>query len=243
MRICAAQIRPVKGDIAANLDRHKQLIALAAAQQADVVFFPELSLTGYEPELAEGLATDEADTRFHNLQVLSDAHALTIGVGVPLKSDNGTQIGMVIFQPHRPRQTYAKQLLHPDEAPYFVAGTAQAILAVGGQRLAPAICYESLQADHAATAHALGANVYLASVAKSQQGVSKALAHFPGIARTYHMPVLMANCVGYCDNFDSAGHTAIWGKDGALLGHLDSESEGLLLLDTDTAAVSSAQLE
>ena len=47
----------------------------------------------------------------------------------------------------------------------------------GGHNLAPAICFESLQPEHAESAASSGADVYLASVAKSPIGVDKAYCH------------------------------------------------------------------
>ncbi len=61
MKICVAQTRPIIGDIQRNIERHKNFIALAGSYGADTVIFPELSLTGYEPTLAEALATQPAD--------------------------------------------------------------------------------------------------------------------------------------------------------------------------------------
>ena len=58
MRISVAQTRPIKADIPANIEGHLRLLDLAAGIKADTVIFPELSLTGYEPELAQDLATD-----------------------------------------------------------------------------------------------------------------------------------------------------------------------------------------
>lgn len=52
MKICGAQTKPVKGDISANIENHKKLIDRAVANRTDIVISPELSLTGYEPELA-----------------------------------------------------------------------------------------------------------------------------------------------------------------------------------------------
>lgn len=63
MKICAAQTRPFKGDIQKNIDTHKKLINLAVSNGADLIFFPELSLTGYEPKLSKELATIQADSR------------------------------------------------------------------------------------------------------------------------------------------------------------------------------------
>lgn len=46
-RVALAQFAPRLGDLAANLETHLATSADAAAQGADVVVFPELSLTGY----------------------------------------------------------------------------------------------------------------------------------------------------------------------------------------------------
>ena len=71
MKICVAQTRPIKGDIQSNIDNHKKLIDLAVSYGADTVIFPELSLTGYEPELSKKLATNKDDSRFDDFQKLA----------------------------------------------------------------------------------------------------------------------------------------------------------------------------
>src|SRR5438552_1485646 len=122
MKICVAQTKPVKGDVPTNIQHHKRLIQLAVANGADLIIFPELSLTGYEPELAKALATDANDAGFEARQKISDAEDITMGVGMPLKTDSGPMIGMILFQPNMPVQTYYKQFLHADEYPYFICG-------------------------------------------------------------------------------------------------------------------------
>lgn len=232
MKIGAVQLRPVAGDVTENITKHLEFIELAAARGADLVFFPELSLTGYEPQLARSLAMDKADTRLDIFQSCSAAHNLIIGLGMPIAIASQVQIGMVWFTPHKPRRSYAKQQLHADEQQLFVAGDTQLVLEAADHRLAPAICYESLQPDHAESAAKLGANVYLASVAKSAGGIAKAMQHYPAIARKHHLSIIMANAVGPCDNFISAGQSAAWGRHGELLTQMDDESAGLLLVDT-----------
>jgi predicted amidohydrolase len=61
-KICVAQTRPVKGDIQSNINSHKNLINLAVAIVAELIIFPELSLTGYDPTLAKELATSAHDS-------------------------------------------------------------------------------------------------------------------------------------------------------------------------------------
>jgi hypothetical protein len=53
----------------------------------------------------------------------------------------------------------------------------------------------------------------------------------------YAMPVLMANCTGYCDNFEGAGQSAVWTSKGNLAAMLNKEEQGLLIFDTETEEV------
>jgi predicted amidohydrolase len=234
MKISIAQTRPTKGDISANIEAHVRLINLAASLHASSIFFPELSLTGYEPELAQDLATTQDDSRFDALQHLSNHKKITIGAGIPTKSDRGTRISMVIFQPGKPRATYSKQQLHADELPYFLNGDIQVMLNLEDKRVAPAICYESMQPSHVTYANKLGAEIYLASVAKSQNGITKAMTYYPDVAKKYAMPVLLSNCVGYCDNFLSVGNSAVWTSTGHLAAQLGDQNEGIIVFDTET---------
>lgn len=234
MKIGVAQTRPARGDIPANIAHHKKLIGLAILHAADLIIFPELSLTGYEPKLAKELAIDPDDPWLEDFQKISDAKDIMIGVGMPVRSEAGILIGMFLFQPHRSRQLYTKQYLHADEEPYFVNGRQSVFLSGGGNRIAPAICYELSVPEHAENAFRNGANIYMASVAKTAAGVVKAAETLSGIADRYAMTVLMSNCVGPCDDFESGGKTAVWYQGGILAGQLDDTHEGILVMDTDT---------
>jgi predicted amidohydrolase len=237
MKISVAQTKPIKGNIAENIVAHIKLINLAISHNADAIFFPELSLTGYEPELAKELATNQDDVLFNNFQEISNKNNITIGIGMPTKSISGIKISMIILQPNKPIQTYSKQQLHSDEKPYFVNGDEQIIIEIGNIKVAPAICYESLQFDHSESSFKLGADVYIASVAKSQNGIEKAMTHYPAVAKKFSIPVIMSNCVGQCDDFISVGQSAVWTIQGKLAGQLDDKSKGLLIFDTENEKV------
>ena len=238
MNIAIAQIKPVKGDIPANIEKHSKFIELASILNTDFIFFPELSLTGYEPELSEKLAVIKNDERLDVLQQMSDQKMISFGVGVPTITQNGICISMIVFQPKQPRILYSKQQLHEDELPYFKNGNEQILITLKNQKIAPAICYESLQMNHADEAVKLGAQIYAASVAKSQNGINKAYAHYPNIAKKYKIPVLMSNCIGECDNFVSAGLSSVWNKEGELILQFDQQEEGIIIFDTETEKVS-----
>ncbi|MEO7990386.1 MAG: carbon-nitrogen hydrolase family protein [Chryseolinea sp.] len=234
MKICVAQTKPVKGNIPANIQNHIRLIHLAIGNGAGLIIFPELSLTGYEPELAKELTMDKDDTRFDDFQNISDSCHITIGVGAPTKSSKGICITMIIFQPHQTRQTYSKKYLHDDEKPFFVSGESSIGLLGQKAKAALAICYELSVPEHAEHAFKSGAEIYIASVAKTISGVEKASKSLSDIAHKYSMTVLMSNCIGRSDNFESAGKTAIWNSKGILLTQLNDTCEGILIIDTET---------
>lgn len=233
MKIGIAQIKPSKGNIKENIKVHKKWIEASISEKVDFIAFPELSLTGYEPELAQELAIEKSDARLDEFQKLSDQNNIIIGLGIPFKTALGIYIGMVIFQPNQSRIIYSKQRLHPDELPYFIEGKEQIVLNVKNHKIAPAICYESLLEEHAENAKKLGAEIYLASVAKSENGIQKAYEHYSKISKRFSMPVLMVNCIGFCDNYLSAGQSAVWNKEGKILAKLEKDIEGLLVFDTE----------
>ena len=237
MKICVVQTRPVKGDVKSNIADHKRMIALAVADGAEMIIFPELSLTGYEPTLAKELATTLEDGRFDTLQTISNQKEVIIGVGMPTKHGDGLCISMILLQPNQPRRIYSKKYLHMDEEPFFVSGENFPILPVNERQIGLAICYELSVAAHVKTAVAGGADVYLASVAKTEAGMEHASKRLANIAQTYNMPVLISNSVGPSDNFLSVGKTAVWDKTGQLLAQLDDTNEGYIIFNTDSESV------
>jgi predicted amidohydrolase len=232
MKISVAQTHPIKGNIEANILNHRRLIDLAIAEKVDMIIFPELSITGYEPELSKVLATTQDDARFDVFQEISDAENITIGIGVPTRSDLGIRISTVIFQQNQPRQTYSKQFLHSSENPFFVEGREQIFLEEN--KIALAICYELSVPEHSANAFQKGADIYIASTVNSYNGVDKDLAILSNIAKNYSMMVLMANCIGQTGEYNCAGKSSVWDKQGNLLGQMNDVDEGILIFDSET---------
>ena len=241
MKICVAQTRAAAGDVQKNIDNHKKFAKLAASRAADMIIFPELSLTGYEPTLAKELATHMNDGRFEQLQNISDSKRIIIGAGMPITFGRDISIGMILFQPNQLREIYFKQHVHPDEKPYFVSGISRSVLSEN--KIAMAICYEISVPGHAEQAHESGASIYIASVAKTAAGVSNAIETLAGTAKKYSMTVLMSNCVGINDAAECGGRSSVWNNEGTLLGQLDDSNEGFIIFDTGTEKITKEQTE
>lgn len=237
MKICASQVRPHRGDILKNIESHLKFIEHASTVGANLIVFPELSLTGYEPGLAGKLAMEQDDSRLDVFREKSNEENITICAGLPTIGESGVHISMAIFKPGENTQIYSKQLLHPDEIPYFIPWEDELLLNIDGKRIVPAICYEALCSEHSENAGNRNADIYLTSVVKSAEGIEKAYKLFPDIAKQHTMTVLMSNAVGDCEIFRSNGSSACWDESGSLVGSLDDVSEGLLVYDLSTSEV------
>lgn len=237
MKICLAQTNPVKGDIEQNITDHMKLIDLALEAEADIIVFPELSLTGYEPELANDLAISINDHRLDRFDKISDQHNMLIGVGAPVHGDNAVHIGMIFSRPGQERAVYYKEYLHVDEEPFFEGKVNDPGVLVIKENLAPAICYELSIPEHSRRAQEMGAEIYLASAAKTEEGVQQATADMVEIARRYSMLTMMVNCTGNCDGVVCSGNSSIWLPDGTLKYQMDAGSQGVVVYDTRTCEV------
>lgn len=234
MKICIAQTEPVKGDIDKNIERHIGLIDLAVKKGADSIIFPELSLTGYEPELSEKLATDPDDKRFDVFQRISDIHQLLIGVGVPTKHQKGICISTLIFRPGLSRESYSKKYLHPGEGKHFFPGTNMPPFKFKNNTLGFAICYETSIPGHSRNLYERGVNIYMASVLNSVDSVDPDIDRISAIAKKYQMYALMSNFVGESGGHTCAGKSSIWNNKGDLMVQLDTINEGIAIMDIDS---------
>ena len=86
MRVALAQINTTVGDIPANIERASQALERAVAGGAELVVFPELTITGYPPEdllLRPSLALRVEQA----LQQLQTVQGIVMVVGYPDQQD------------------------------------------------------------------------------------------------------------------------------------------------------------
>ncbi len=227
MKVALAQIQSVSGNIAENIKKHVCFIHKAIALKADIIVFPELSITNYEPTFAKELAVKKEDKRFAIFQNLSDVNDITICIGAPVKHKENCTISMLIFQPKKEVLNYAKQQLHKDEFPYFISGKKQIYINIKNKKIAFAICYESMFDSHFLNACTNNSDVYIASVAKSEEGVKNGIIHYQQMSEKHQKTILMVNAIGKSDDFISAGQSAAF-KNGKLIQQLNTLEEEIL---------------
>jgi len=237
MRICAAQTKPIKGDFKQNIKSHLDLIDLASEENADLVIFPELSISGYEPTLAKELATTSEDKRFDVFQAKSDQNDMVIGIGLPVLNKGDLCIASIIFQPQKKRTTYLKKHLFHTEEAFFKSGESFTNLDIKDVNVGLAICYELSVPEHQKIAFDNGAEIYAASIVETVEGMDKAINKMSKTASNYSMTTLMSNCVGISGNYNCGGKSSIWNEKGELVEQLNSSDESVLIYDTQSKEV------
>jgi predicted amidohydrolase len=234
VRIAVAQLRPAVGVVESNLARHLELAERATFHAAELVIFPELSMTGYEPNQAAELARYSSDSCFEELQRHSDRTGCSIGVGVPLRTAGLPQIANLLFRPGSERKVFTKMHLHPDEEPFFSRGVDSPPLILSEPPIALAICFELSVPEHTRRALDAGPMAYIASVAKTANGTREASDRLAELARASSIPVLMSNCLGFLDGSECVGGTSAWDRTGTLIARLDDEHEGIIVMDLES---------
>jgi len=215
--IALAQLPVVKGAVAENLETHLTYIQQAATRGADVVVFPELSLTGYELELLEQLAMPKDSEVFSTLYDAAAANNIVVIAGCPLVSEGRKpQIGAVICFPNGERAFYAKQYLHEGEEVYCSTGNASYLFTVNGTRIALAICADFANPVHSEAAAAQQADVYIASALISEAGYEADAQLLAAMAKHHQFPVLLANHISNTGGWQTCGKSGGWNADGEL---------------------------
>ena len=87
MILAAAQTNPKHDHIKANLNDHCKLIELAAKNGADLIVFPEMSITGYEREKAKNFVFDVLDPRLNTLLKLAVDNKIIVIAGAPIRKN------------------------------------------------------------------------------------------------------------------------------------------------------------
>ncbi len=218
LRVAAVQFDPRIGAVAENVARTVDLAARAAAEGADLVVFPELSVGGYHlPQLTEKESwfTPE-DVRLEPLRAFVGRSGITLVVGAPVICAGDRLIASLVLGPDG-TVVAPKVHLHGAEVDYAVPGDGPAVLMVSGWRVAFAVCADTRAPEHAASAAAAGAQVYVASVLFVAGEEQKLEDRLTARARDNGMYVVSANTGGRPLGEPSAGTSGAWSPDGRRL--------------------------
>ncbi|RNF52135.1 NAD+ synthase [Marinomonas hwangdonensis] len=206
LRIAMAQLDMLVGDIT----RNTQLVIDTACkardeEKADVVVFPELTLTGYPPE--DLLLRPSLDTRIESAlaKILSDVRDIYVVVGYPRRIDGELFNCAGVFYQGQLLVEYAKQKLPNflvfDDKRYFSEGREAGLVDIKGVKVGLSICEDIWHPEPTAQAKAAGAELILNLNASpyhiEKMGEREALLHQR--ATEVSLPIVYVNYMGAQD--------------------------------------------
>lgn len=232
MKIASAQIKVSDTNLGLNIAKHLVYIEQAIDAGVKLIVFPEMSITGYVREKAKELALTINDTKMDVFKEKAKAGEIIIAIGAPVAVDNQLCIGTFIFLPTGKTLLYTKQFLHQGEEDYFSPNSDyNPVIEIDSHKLSFAICSDINNPIHAFNASATNTSLYVASIFFTPKGIDEAYTILNEYAKKYSLNIVMSNFTGTSYSYSAAGRSAIWRKNGDLVGYCEDNDECLLIAD------------
>lgn len=243
-----AQINTVLGKPEANLEKHLALAQQAAQAGADLLIFPELSLTGYvlqdlTPAVAHRPHSD--DPLFHPLLQASKTIDLLVGF-VEEDTRNRFYIAAAYLSGGEVRHVHRKVYLPTyglfDEGRFFAWGDAIQAFETRFGRAGVLICEDFWHASPPYLLWLDGADLFLFTSASPGRGLNKApilesarwVEHINrAYASLFTAFVAHTNRVGYEDGLNFWGGSTVFDPNGELIVQAPYFEEGVTLAELD----------
>ena len=257
MRIALAQINPTVGDLAGNVTLMTRAARDAAAREANVIVFPELSVTGYPPrDLVEKPSfLDASERELARLARETADLKLSVICGYVGRSEAETgkralnsaaviEQGSIVFRQN-------KMLLPTydvfDEARYFRPADRELLCTLGGVPVALTICEDAwndrefweqrlYKRDPVEELFGQGGQLLISINASPYNMGKRAIRReiFAAAARRYGKPVVYVNQVGGNDQLVFDGSSFAMDGAGEVVASARSFSEDLVFCDFKT---------
>ncbi|MFC7449786.1 carbon-nitrogen hydrolase family protein [Rhodococcus daqingensis] len=230
IRVAVAQPATVLGSLSGNVAAHARAVNRAAA---DLVVFPEMSLSGYAMD-APTVALD--DPRLGPL-IAACRHTGAIAlVGAPVHTGTGTGgrgIGVLAVSGDGATVAYIKMSLGAEEARHFESGHAPASIEVRGRRVGIGVCRDTRIAHHLDSTAALGIDVYVAGLVHAPAELAELDARARRIAAAHDVPVAFAGFAGPTGGGfgQTSGGSGVWDRTGTVLRQLGAEPDAVASVD------------
>jgi predicted amidohydrolase len=263
--LALAQIAPTLGDLAQNFAAHQEKIAESRAAGADLVIFPELSLTGYQlQDLAPEVAMRRTDPRLAALAKLTSGGPSAVVSFVESTDDHRLFAAAALLEGgevrHVSRKCYLPTYGLFDERRFLAAGDAiRAIRAtIGGPAVAGdvgigiGVCEDFwhptlpaiLAQDGAELLINVAAGPARGASVDADQGLGSAASWGTLLRATAALTtsyVAFTNRVGVDESLIFWGGSRVIGPDGVVIAEAPLFEEALLLAEIDLDEVARAR--
>jgi len=245
-RIAVAQCAPALGAFKRNVAMHQEWIARAKAERAELIVFPELSLTGYYvKDLAGELACAADDAKLAPIAEASreldvSAGFVERGPDARLHIAQGYWSGGKLVHVHR--KVYLPTYGIFDDGRYFGPGDRFDVFPSAAGPAGIAICEDLWHVSVPYLYGATGATIVISPAASPGRGVAEGgdlgtaescrlMDRF--YAQYLTMYVVFVNRVGHEDGIAFWGGSEVVAPDGSVVARAPDFEEALLMADVD----------
>ncbi|HZT96985.1 MAG TPA: NAD+ synthase [Chloroflexota bacterium] len=248
VRLALAQINLTVGDLAGNGDKVLEYAHRAAEAEADIVAFPELTITGYPPEDLVLKPDFIRENRRRLDQVASEMPDITAVVGF-VDSNGDIFNAAAVIQEGRVQGIYHKCFLPNyavfDEQRYFKAGDRPAVYLIRGVRVGLTICEDIWYPVGPATLETMAGAEVIVNINASPFSVGRQRQRCRMIATRAQDElayVAYVNLIGGQDELVFEGNSAVFDWRGETVAASPGFEEDLLIADLDVDGVFNARL-
>jgi NAD+ synthase (glutamine-hydrolysing) len=249
LKVALAQIDTTVGDLEGNAAKVREFTARARDEGAQLVVFPELTLTGYPPEdlLLKTHFLDVAETTLRELA--SEVQGIVALVGYPERADDVYNSAAVLAD-GAVAAVYRKVFLPNysvfDEARYFQSGDEGALIELNGVPIGLTICEDIWEPGPPATDEALAGARIVVNLSASPYHAGKGVEREAMLiqrARDSNVAVLFCNLVGGQDELVFDGHSVAIDVNGEVLARAPQFEEALVFCTLDPSAIFARRLQ
>jgi len=245
LKVAAVCMNAEPGKVEKNLDRIRSLTLEASKEGADVVCFPELSVTGYTLKNAgniyEQLDSDAVIDRL--LVIAKDARLLLLAGLIEHSSQEGPFITQLVAGPDGLIGLYRKSHLSSNEKDIYRPGKEIEVYSYRDTLFGIQLCYEAHFPEISTVMALMGADIIFiphASPRGDAEGkLNSWLRHLTARAFDNGVFVVACNQVGNTDEgFFFPGAAVIVGPDGQVLAKYTGGEEKILYVELDSRMLS-----
>lgn len=244
MRVALAQINTTVGDVWGNAERAAEALGEAVEAGAELVAFPELTITGYPPEdllMRRSFIEENVAALGALVREVPQGVAAAIGF-VDLDGDlfNACALASGGELLHRYHKRYLPNYGVFDENRYFREGSGAPVLRLGGDAsgggtlVGVSVCEDIWYPGGPAREQALASASVLLNISASPYHRGKGVfrERMLGVrASDYGCYVVLCNLVGGQDELVFDGHSVVFDPEGRLVSRARQFEEDLLVVD------------
>ena len=240
MRIALVQMTAIRNDKKANLDKMETFIKKASEENASIVCFPELSVTGYVKNQPDFVAESLEGPSVERLKTLAANFNITILAGMAEKEHKQAYISQMVIQPDGLVDVYRKTHLGAREKKTFTQGESVPVFNRNSEqkksKFGIGLCYDLHYPDLVSSLALQGARIVFAPHALpigGQRRLSIWDKYMPARAYDNGVFVLACNLVGHDGKKHFGGGMGVWNPKGENILRCCEEKELMMMLDLD----------